>query len=57
MIRIWYDRLFVRAVRIKFADRLQMVMDQQIGNAQFTIDEFASMMQVGTFVFYRRYVG
>ena len=31
----------------EFADRLQVVMEQQIGNAQFTIDEFASMMGLG----------
>lgn len=41
----------------EFADRLQMVMDQQIGNAQFTIDEFASMMGLGRTVFIVRYVG
>lgn len=58
MIRIWYDRLFVPLIRIKeFADRLQVVMEQQIGNAQFTIDEFASMMGLGRTVFIVRYVG
>lgn len=41
----------------EFADRLQMVMDQQIGNAQFTIDEFASMMGLGRTVFYRKVRG
>ena len=41
----------------EFADRLQMVMDQQIGNAQFTIDEFASMMGLGRTVFYRKIRG
>ena len=32
-------------------------MDQQIGNAQFTIDEFASMMGLGRTVFYRKVRG
>ena len=41
----------------EFADRLQVVMEQQIGNAQFTIDEFASMMGLGRTVFIVRYVG
>lgn len=41
----------------EFADRLQVVMEQQIGNAQFTIDEFASMMGLGRTVFYRKIRG
>lgn len=41
----------------EFADRLQLVMDQQLGNAQFTIDEFASMMGLGRTVFYRKVRG
>ncbi|MBQ5879941.1 MAG: response regulator, partial [Alistipes sp.] len=38
----------------EFADKLQRIMEQQIGNAEFTIDEFASMMGLGRTVFYRK---
>ncbi len=41
----------------EFADKLQAVMDQQLGNAQFTIDEFASVMGLGRTVFYRKVRG
>jgi len=40
-----------------FADRLQTVMEKQIGNAQFTIDEFAGMMKLGRTIFYRKVRG
>ena len=38
----------------EFADKLQRIMEQQIGNAEFTIDEFASMMGLGRTIFYRK---
>ena len=41
----------------EFADKLQTVMEQQLSNAQFTIDEFASMMGLGRTVFYRKVRG
>lgn len=40
-----------------FADRLQIIMDKQMGNAQFTIDEFAAMMKLGRTIFYRKVRG
>lgn len=40
-----------------FADRLQVIMEKQIGNAQFTIDEFAGIMKLGRTVFYRKVRG
>lgn len=41
----------------EFADKLQRVLEQQLGNAQFTIDEFATIMGVGRTVFYRKVRG
>ena len=41
----------------EFADKLQIIMEKQINNAQFTIDEFASMMKLGRTVFYRKVRG
>lgn len=41
----------------EFADRLQAVMEKQIGNAQFTIDEFAELMRLGRTIFYRKVRG
>ena len=41
----------------EFADKLQVVMDKQLDNAQFTIDEFASIMGLGRTVFYRKVRG
>lgn len=41
----------------EFADKLQQIMEQQLSNAQFTIDEFASMMGLGRTVFYRKVRG
>lgn len=38
----------------EFADKLQRIMEQQISNAEFTIDEFAAMMGLGRTVFYRK---
>ncbi|MDO4163390.1 MAG: two-component regulator propeller domain-containing protein [Bacteroides sp.] len=40
-----------------FADRLQAVMEKQIGNADFTIEEFAGMMKLGRSIFYRKVRG
>jgi DNA-binding response OmpR family regulator len=40
-----------------FADRLRVVMEKQIENAQFTIDDFASLMKLGRTVFYRKVRG
>ncbi len=40
-----------------FADKLQTTLEQQIGNAQFTVDEFASLMGLGRTVFYRKIRG
>ncbi len=41
----------------EFAERLQIIMDKQMGNAQFTIDEFAVLMKLGRTVFYRKVRG
>lgn len=41
----------------EFADRLRIIMEKQIGNAQFTIDEFAGMMKLGRTIFYRKVRG
>lgn len=40
-----------------FADRLQLIMEKQIGNAQFTIDEYAGLMKLGRTIFYRKVRG
>lgn len=40
-----------------FADQLQAVVEQQLENAQFTVDEFASIMGLGRTVFYRKVRG
>ncbi|MDO4163395.1 MAG: two-component regulator propeller domain-containing protein [Bacteroides sp.] len=40
-----------------FADRLQKIMDKQIGNTEFSIDEFAGMMNLGRTIFYRKVRG
>lgn len=41
----------------EFADRLQVIMEKQIDNAQFTIDDFAAMMKLGRTIFYRKVRG
>lgn len=41
----------------QFADRLQEIMESQIDNAEFTVDEFASMVGLGRTVFYRKVRG
>lgn len=40
-----------------FADQLQVIVEQQLENAQFTVDEFASIMGLGRTVFYRKVRG
>lgn len=41
----------------EFADRLQAVMEHQIANTDFTIDEFAAQMKLGRTMFYRKVRG
>ena len=41
----------------EFADRLVRVMNAQIGNSSFSVDMFASMMQMGRTVFFRKVKG
>lgn len=41
----------------EFADKLHAVMEENLDNAQFTIDEFASIMGLGRTVFYRKVRG
>lgn len=41
----------------EFADKLHLLMEQQLTNPQFTVDEFASMMGLGRTVFYRKVRG
>lgn len=41
----------------EFADRLQAVMESQIANADFTIDDFAAQMKLGRTMFYRKVRG
>ena len=41
----------------EFADKLHLIMEQQLANPQFTVDEFASMMGLGRTVFYRKVRG
>lgn len=40
-----------------FADRLQSILEQQLDNAQFSIDDFATAMGLGRTVFYRKVRG
>ena len=41
----------------EFADKLHLIMEKQLSNPQFTVDEFASMMGLGRTVFYRKVRG
>lgn len=41
----------------EFAERLQRLMEKQIGNSQFTVDEFAEQMKMGRTIFYRKVRG
>lgn len=41
----------------EFADRLQLIMEKQMDNASFTIDEFAALMKLGRTIFYRKVRG
>ncbi len=41
----------------EFADKLQAVLEQQLGNTRFNIDEYASLMGLGRTVFYRKVRG
>ncbi len=41
----------------EFADRLVRVMNAQLGNSSFSVDMFASMMQLGRTVFFRKVKG
>ena len=41
----------------EFADRLQLVMEKQMDNAEFTIDDFAAQMKLGRTMFYRKVRG
>lgn len=40
-----------------FADRLQVIMEKQMSNADFTIDDFAQLMKLGRTNFYRKVRG
>ena len=40
-----------------FADKLHLLLEQQLTNPQFTVNEFASMMGLGRTVFYRKVRG
>lgn len=41
----------------EFADRLAVVLEQNLSRPEFTIDEFAQMMKLGRTVFYRKLRG
>ena len=41
----------------QFADKLQSIMEQQIGNSQFSVDELATTMNLGRSTFYRKVRG
>ena len=41
----------------ELADRLQLVMEKQMDNAEFTIDDFAAQMKLGRTMFYRKVRG
>lgn len=41
----------------EFVDRLQLIMEKQYSNAQFSVDEFANMMKLGRTVFYKKVRG
>ena len=41
----------------EFADKLEVIIEQQYGNPQFTVDEFASLIGLGRTVFYRKVRG
>ena len=40
-----------------FVEKMGRIMETQLGNPQFTVDEFASMMGVGRSIFYRKVRG
>ena len=40
-----------------FADKLAEILEREISNAQFSVDEFATMMNFGRTVFYRKVRG
>jgi CheY-like chemotaxis protein len=40
-----------------FVEKMGRIMETQLGNSQFTVDEFASMMGVGRSIFYRKVRG
>ncbi len=41
----------------RFAERLQTIMEKQLSNADFTIDDFAAMLNLGRTVFFRKVKG